>query len=168
MRRSGLQLFRRRHDRGAARPRTGHGYRDQAGPPGPRRLFLPGGRRPRRHRHRGEFSRSQPGRKHHGHLHQQRRLRHDRRADGPDLHAGTEDHDLAGREGIALGRPSRSRSPRSLPCFRERPTSNGARSTPRPPSSRRRNRSARPSSTRSTAAVFRWSRSSPPVRRTGR
>ena len=39
---------------------------------------------------------------------------------------------------------------------------------PGQPSSRRRNRSARPSSTRSTATVFPWSRSSPPVRRTGR
>ncbi len=97
-----VDMIEAQHGRG---PATATGIKRVAS--GPRRLFLPGGRRPRRDRHRREFPCGQPGGEHHRHLHQQRRLRHDRRPDGPDLHAGTEDDDLADGKKNRSGRPSR-------------------------------------------------------------
>ena len=94
-----LQLLQLRLRRGAPRARPGHGHRHQARAARPDRLHLPGRRRPGLHRHGRDRARRRPRREHHRHLHQQRQLRHDRRADGPHHPARAEDHLLAQRAG---------------------------------------------------------------------
>ncbi len=76
--------FERRCGGGRARPRAGDGDRPEADAAGQGGLHLPGRRRPGLHRRGGDPARGQPGREHHRLLRQQRRLRHDQRADGAD------------------------------------------------------------------------------------
>ena len=121
-----VQLSRRGHDRG--RPRAGPRRRDRHETLQPRQdhLLLPGRRRPGGDRHGGDHPRRPPGGAAHGHFHQQRRLRHDGRPDGPD------DRPRASHDHHAPGPPSpmakaiRSRSPNCWPCCRGRSTWNDA------------------------------------------
>ena len=79
-----LLLLQHRQRAGGARARAGGGDRHQARVPGQDRDQLPGRRRPGGDRNGGDRSRRQSRREDHRVLHQQRDLRHDRRADGAD------------------------------------------------------------------------------------
>ena len=118
----------RRH-RVAARTRGRGRDRRQALPARQDRVHLPGRRRPRRHRHRGDRPRGRPRRALHDDLRQQRDLRHDRRPDGPDDAARPEDD-------VEPGRPRRQLD--GLPAPRHRDALAPARRPVRRPDVRRR------------------------------
>ena len=90
-----LLLFRRRQHPGGARARAGGGHGGQAQLPGKHGAELSGRWRPGRHRLRRDRARRQSRRAHHGDLHQQRHLWHDRRPDGAHHAAGREEHHVA-------------------------------------------------------------------------
>ena len=137
-----LLLLRRREHAGRARPRAGRGARPQDREPRLDRHQLPGRRRSGVDRPGGDRQHGADGDPDHGHLHQQRDLRHDRRADGAD-HAHRPDDDDDARTGARSDGAAAEDGGADRRSSTARSTSSGSRCTTTSSASGRRRRSGR-------------------------